>query len=441
MRLLKKQNNAIYYLKDKVTSEVLYGGAAGGGKTALGCLWAIENCQKYPGIRGTFGRSKLKTLKETTLNTFFELTSKSKLNIADQYKFNEQMSVIKWRNGSEILCKDLFYYPSDPEFDSLGSLEVSFAFVDECNQIHKKAKDILKSRIRYKLNEFDLMPKMLLTCNPAKNWVYKEFYEPNKNGTILPYRKFVQALPMDNPNLPESYIETLNSLDANSKERLLHGNWEYDDDPSALCGYDNILSVLGGNSVKKDKYYLTADIARLGSDKAVIAVWHGWDVVELIEFPKSKMTELQQVINSLRIKYNIPKVNCIADEDGIGGGVVDNCEIVGFSNGATAMNGENYFNLQSQCCYKLAEIINKHDFNISAYLTGKQKDEIAEELIWLKSWKPDDEGRWRIIPKAEIKTHIGRSPDYRDTFMMRVWFDLTPTFNWMQQAMNIANSL
>ena len=63
MRLLIKQEHAVYYLKDNVTKEILYGGAAGGGKSALGVLWLIEQCQAYPGTRWLMGRSKLKTLK------------------------------------------------------------------------------------------------------------------------------------------------------------------------------------------------------------------------------------------------------------------------------------------------------------------------------------------------------------------------------------------
>lgn len=51
MKLLSKQENAVYYLKDNETKELLYGGAAGGGKSALGCLWLIEMCQKYEGSR------------------------------------------------------------------------------------------------------------------------------------------------------------------------------------------------------------------------------------------------------------------------------------------------------------------------------------------------------------------------------------------------------
>ena len=111
MKLLPKQNRAVKYLKDDETTELLYGGAAGGGKSALGVLWLIESCQKYPGSRWLMGRSKLKTLKETTLNTFFELSSS--LGISDQWTYNSQSSTVTWVNGSQIILKDLFLCPSD----------------------------------------------------------------------------------------------------------------------------------------------------------------------------------------------------------------------------------------------------------------------------------------------------------------------------------------
>src|SRR5512137_2881810 len=114
--LTLKQNHAIYYLNDKITKMVLFGGSAGGGKTVIGCLWLIAMCQKYPRSRWVMGRSKLKALKETTLNTFFQITND--LGVNNQYKFNSQTNVITWNNGSEIILKDLFLFPSDPNFDS-----------------------------------------------------------------------------------------------------------------------------------------------------------------------------------------------------------------------------------------------------------------------------------------------------------------------------------
>ena len=117
IKISDKQIIAWDALHDDETNEILYGGAAGGGKSFLGCLWAITYCLKYAGIRGLIGRSKLTNLKISTLNTFFEV---AKLLNYDDYTFNAQSNIIKFHNGSEILLKDLFFYPSDPEFAALG---------------------------------------------------------------------------------------------------------------------------------------------------------------------------------------------------------------------------------------------------------------------------------------------------------------------------------
>ena len=72
-KFTKKQELAIAYLFDKQTTEVLFGGAAGGGKSWVGCAFLILMCLKYPKTRYLMGRSKLDSLKKTTLNTFFEV--------------------------------------------------------------------------------------------------------------------------------------------------------------------------------------------------------------------------------------------------------------------------------------------------------------------------------------------------------------------------------
>ena len=64
------QKQAIKYLVDKETNELLFGGGAGGGKSYCGCSFLILCCIKYPSTRYLMGRSKLDALKKTTLNTF-----------------------------------------------------------------------------------------------------------------------------------------------------------------------------------------------------------------------------------------------------------------------------------------------------------------------------------------------------------------------------------
>lgn len=430
MRLISKQENAVYYLKDNKTKEVVYGGAAGGGKSALGVLWIIEQCQKYPETRWLIGRSKLKALKETTLNTFFELTSK--LELSNQYHYNSQSGVITWNNKSEILLKDLFLYPADPNFDSLGSLEITGAFIDECNQISYKAWQIVKSRIRYKLNEYDLLPKMLGTCNPSKNWVYNQFYLKDKNNTIESEKKFIQALPKDNPHLPKSYLESLLSLDENSRQRLYFGNWEYDNDPSKLIDFEKIQNIFTNEFVEGGKMYISADVARFGSDKMVICVWSGFKVIDIISLNKSSIVEIAQLIRELATKYQVPMSNVIIDEDGVGGGVVDmlkGCK--GFVNNSKPLTVENqvvqYQNLKTQCYFKLAELIQSDKI----FINCKEQtiiDEITKELEMVKRNKIDSDGKLQIISKETVKASIGRSPDYSDALMMRMYFCFEQTF-------------
>ena len=138
-----KQTLALDALEREDITEVLFGGGAGGAKSFLGCLWTILNCLKYPDSRWLLGRAKLKALKQTTLMTFFEVCKILGLSSGNDYNYNAQSGEIDFENGSKVLLKDLFLYPSDPNFDSLGSLEITGAFLDEVNQMCHKAVQIV----------------------------------------------------------------------------------------------------------------------------------------------------------------------------------------------------------------------------------------------------------------------------------------------------------
>lgn len=422
----KKQSIALDFLNDDTTTEVLFGGSAGGGKSYFGCMWLIINCINYPGTRWLMGRSKLKALKQTTLNTFFEICQKINLN-DEHYTYNQQSGEITFYNGSTIILKDLFLYPSDPNFDSLGSLEITGGFIDEVNQITEKAKNIVASRIRYKLNEYNLIPKLFMSCNPAKNWVYDEFYKKNKENKLEEYKKFIPALVTDNPNISPHYITQLEKLDEVSKKRLLYGEWEYDDE-LALVNYDDILDMFKDYqpTIDTKSFYISCDVARKGKDKAVILVWNNFSIIELHEMSISLTNQIVDLINRLKNKYSISNRNVVVDGDGVGGGVVDylpNC--VDFINNSKPLKDENYQNLKTQCYYKLSELINNGHINIFNY-TIEQKERIIQELSLIKRKNIDKDGKLQIISKEEIKNMIGRSPDYSDAIMMRMYFTLKP---------------
>jgi phage terminase large subunit len=386
---------------------------------------------KYPNTRGLIGRAVLKTLKETTLVSFFQIAKMQGLEANKHFKFNAQSSTIEFPNGSTILLKDLYSYPSDPNFDELGSLEITDAFIDEANQVDDKARNIIKSRIRFQLDQNDLVPKILYTCNPAKNWTYSEFYKPQQDGSIAKNKKFITSLIDDNPFISKHYKENLLTLDSVSKERLLFGNWEYLDDPAQLIDYDKILDSFTNTFVPIGDSYITCDVARFGNDSTVIGIWSGFRV-RFYQFNGKSVVEVAELIKNFATEYKVPTSNIVCDEDGVGGGVVDILRCKGFVNNSSPLinpvtrQKENFDNLKSQCYYKLADMVNKAELYIQA--DGKQKQTIIQELEQVKQKSVDNDMKKGVIPKDKVKAAIGRSPDFSDCLAMRMFFEYSPRF-------------
>ena len=419
--LTAKQKEALKYMLDDTTTELLYGGAAGGGKSYLLVAYAIITSLKYPGVRGLIGRSKLDALKKTTLNTFFDVCSQWDIKSGEHYTYNAQSNIITFYNGSEIILKDLFLYPSDANFDSLGSLELTYACIDEANQITEKAKNVLSSRLRYKLDEYGLIPKLYMSCNPAKGWVYN-IYKNSRDNTLPQHKKFIQALVTDNKHISKHYTAQLNKLDEISKARLLRGDWEYDDSKDALIEYDAIINMFS-NVVPTGEKYITADIARFGKDKTAIYLWNGLQVAEVVVLDMSSMVDVANKIKEIQQREGVKLSNIIVDEDGVGGGAKDILRCKGFVNNSKAIRGENYQNLKTQCYYKLADLINKGQIGFSTN-DIKLKELLIQELEQVRRVNMDKDTKLSILSKDKIKDLIGRSPDYSDALMMRCYYEL-----------------
>jgi len=422
----EKQKQAARYWIDDETDEIWYGGSKGSGKSYLGCSLIFGDALIYPGTHYFIARKDLTDVRKYTIPSIHEVLNDFGVP-SNYYKYNGQDNFFEMYNGSKIFLLAAKYMPSDPKYERFGSMQMTRGMIEEAGEFEIDSYANLAISIgRWKNDVYGLRGKLLGTMNPSKNFVKRRVYDPWKAGTLEDRVKFIQALPTDNKMLAEGYLDRLrNTLSKNERERLLFGNWEYDDDPSALVDYDNIISIFENDHVPKGRKFLTADVARLGSDKAVILVWSGWRVIDYLTFDKSRITEIQQAIKTLRNKHQIPAQFCIADEDGVGGGVVDNCRIRGFLNNGKVIGNENYLNLQNQCVYHLAKKIQENGLYWEADISDQHRNEIIEELEYLKSYEEDkDERKIRALPKAKIKESIGRSPDWRDALMMRVWFDL-----------------
>lgn len=361
-------------------------------------------------------------------------------NIPDSdWTLNGKYNYIEFKNGSRIDLLDLAFRPSDPLYERLGSLEYTDGWIEEAGEVHFMAVDILRSRVGRHLNqELDIAPKSLYTFNPNKGWVYR-IYKQWQAGLLPDDCVFIHALFSDNPWTADVYGKQLLRIqDKSMRERLMKGSFEYDNDPACLIDSDAIVDLWTNTVDDSNERYMIMDIARHGVDKTVIFLFKGMRLYGVYIYQKQGTDITAEKAKIIAEEQRIPYSHIMGDEDGIGGGVIDQMKgIRGFIGNSTARDNpetkekENFGNHRSQCYYKLAEVVNNHEMAIDLEIFHSEvngiteevfKDMLCEELENVKSKNADKDTARRVTSKDEIKEDIARSPDFSDTAMMRMSF-------------------
>lgn len=246
-----------------------------------------------------------------------------------------------------------------------------------------------------------------------------------------------QILMKSNPG----YLGNLLGLSESERAQLLDGRWINLDSDAMRLYSNNAISDIFSNFVAGGKTrYITADIAFEGSDLFVIAIWEGWRLVELRVFPKSLGDEVLREIQKAASDWSVPRRNIAFDATGVGSpykgflrtsyAFVSNAMPIPekpktFTQGKQQQQMKPiYYNLRSQVFFYLRDIIENSEMEI---VDDTYRREIEEELRAIRKMETID-GKLRIIPKKQIVSAIGRSPDFADVIAMRAIFDLIPTF-------------
>ncbi|MCC6256183.1 MAG: hypothetical protein IT276_14800 [Ignavibacteriaceae bacterium] len=250
IKLSDKQELAyglLHYSKSPIT-RVLYGGAAGGGKTYLGCIFQITRRMMYPDTRGFIARKVHSDLMKSTYKTFVKTYNEIAAPRIGELKYNGQTNTVTFPNGSEILFLHLSGSPSDPEYQSLGSFEFTDGFIDEVGEVSQNAVDVLYSRIRHNL--INNKPALLMASNPTYGWLKTMWISKEGQEVVLPDKWFyVRAIVQDNPDktFVSNYVNSLNELPDYHRNRLLIGDWDYQTNDSNYypefterCLYDSL---------------------------------------------------------------------------------------------------------------------------------------------------------------------------------------------------------
>jgi hypothetical protein len=257
LELERRQTPPDLYPKQRVAfesdaTEILYGGAAGGGKSHLFRRAAIAWCARIRGLQVYIFRREFSDLFKNHMEgpTGFPVLL-GDLIAAGRARILWSKNQIRFSNGPRgteeggsviHLChcqheKDVYGYQG---------AEIHVLIIDELTQWTRSMYTFLRSRLRLGALKVasrirHLFPRALLGANPGgigHNWVKAEFIDkapefsvrdmPDASGGMR--RQFIPARLIDNPTMAENdpkYAGRLRGLhDPALAEAMLAGNWD-----------------------------------------------------------------------------------------------------------------------------------------------------------------------------------------------------------------------
>ena len=120
---------------------LLYGGAAGGGKSYVSLATLILLAKIFPGSKSHVIRESLPTLKRTTIPTFFKLCPKPFIR-----SYHQTDHIVTFTNGSTL---EFFpeNYVMDKTLTRFDGLETNFFLLEEAQELQKKTFEKCKLRV------------------------------------------------------------------------------------------------------------------------------------------------------------------------------------------------------------------------------------------------------------------------------------------------------
>ncbi len=222
---------ALFHASD--ADEVLYGGAAGGGKSRALVMEALMRCLEHPGTAAYLFRRSYREL-EDTLIAEARTAYPSAL-----YTYRAARHDMELLNGSVLRFRHCL--SEDDRFLYQGA-EIHWLFIDEITHFTKDMYDFLKSRLRAK-KSLGIRPMVRCAGNPGgigHAWVKARFVDIGEAGKVHAWRvesgvmgksrmhtvQFIPARSTDNPHIGESYIFELEQKPKALRDALLHGKWD-----------------------------------------------------------------------------------------------------------------------------------------------------------------------------------------------------------------------
>ena len=214
-------------------NEVLYGGAAGGGKTRALVEDAFMRCAKYPKTTAVIFRRTYRELIDTDIKEALDCyPTEAGKYIAGNFEF-------RLVNGSKILFR---HCENIKDKNKYRGIEIQFLYFDELTSFEQEIYDFLKTRLRAKISQ-GVVPIVRSASNPGDighSWVKKMFVDAGPYMSIqtqeiysealhkkkIVKTQYIPALATENPFITDDYIFELEQKPEALRRALLNGDWD-----------------------------------------------------------------------------------------------------------------------------------------------------------------------------------------------------------------------
>ena len=157
--------------------EVLYGGAAGGGKTTAIVMDAFLRCARHPGTIAYLFRRTYRELEDTLLPEALRRIPRP------LYRYSGQGHEIRLCNGSALRFR---HCQKDVDRFLYQGAEIHWLYIDELTHFSQEVYEFLRSRLRARA-DLGIRPVVRATSNPGgpgHAWVKARFLDPMPPDTV-----------------------------------------------------------------------------------------------------------------------------------------------------------------------------------------------------------------------------------------------------------------